>query len=194
MGFCYIKWESKIKIMKPQSPKIVFLIFLFSHLVTCDVYSQWKIKKDDGPFGDLDRILVVETGNNNFPYNPILLADREGFILPYKGDSLSCYRFAITSFNGIITESISNVSIEAAVMVDGDWVRLEPDEDIWGFQNTKSTDNTDWFELLVLEKVIDLMKKGQKITIRLFDKEYEQTTTFQWTLSGSTKALNYLLN
>jgi hypothetical protein len=183
--------------MKPQIKRITYLICLLNFLIVGSLFSQWQIKKDDGPFGDFDRIYVVETGNSNFPYNPILLADRERFITPLyplKENSISVNRFAITGFNGIITESISNVSIEVAIMVNGDWVRLEHEEDFWRYDINKSTDNTDWFEFLVSKNVIDLMKKGSKITVRLFDKEFEQTTTFVWTLSGSTKALNYLLD
>lgn len=158
--------------------------------------AQWKIKNDDGPFSKFNRIYVVETTSNNFPYKPILLSDKEGFIkplYPLKDSSELVYRFSITNFNGIIAESISDITIEIAIMSSGEWIKLEHEKDFWRYDINTSTDNTDWFEFLVSMKTIELMKEGQKITLRLYDRVYENTTTFLWTLSGSTKALNYLL-
>lgn len=149
-----------------------FLIMLF----TFNVNAQWKYSESESDFDGKYRMARVEGTGNEFPYNSPLLTitlwDEENFNLYLSGIGyLGCDKnLLIFKFNGDEELYYSNgvaVGKNEKALYIGDFTGIQRSE------------------------FIELLKKHSSVSVR-FDNECSQRD-FKFTLSGSTKALNFVL-
>ena len=169
------------------------LLFLAIISITYSMDAQWKYQEINNPFDGVTRKVYIKgkrinPSNPSF-FNPTLVLEKNfksNFIMVRINDAekfSSCQEFQCAQIN---------------VKVDGK-------DDLMNFLATRAYGNSDYdWAFYKLDKdlrnqfnqLLDLMKKNNKLYVRLFSKHglFEKVYgDYEFSLRGSAKAIQYLL-